>query len=1144
MRSFSNITCLWGYFAVSTLAAAAGIGIECEDFQFSGNWRIEPRDGASAERVISSGDNGAATPAATAIRIPASGRYTLWVRATDFPQANPGARYFHVSVGGRKGETRFGTSGRSGWTWEKGDAFELPAGPVLIAIHDNHGMHYARPDALILTPDPDFTPQGTLDQTGVRMAERVPIDVGTAAVPMSEVTGADPSSVMARLANEHLELTFIAARRAGKSTVVPMIRTRCTNGWQRPPLAPSAESYQVLVGGKDTELQGVVNSFHPVWNPRPDKRVSIEVNGVREVVSATTSRNTVWDAGVGEEHIPQAARQVTKDRVGLDFHRGPSGELTAVWELKPGEKSARLTLRFRPDSPGQYSLGYFPPFESGMNEVAELLLPPVVNRRRFPEESFTVLAACMPTPVSLMELRHAGGPLTLGVAAAAEAVPPDFPKPVGSRFGLQIRNARGKVQPSIYGPLVGTRYARVKQGETIGFPLRLLAESGDWYDAYRTAADEIHGWRDYRKNGRVSLTDAVLNMIDLYMDDEFGGWWEAGKGFYQIEGKNSVTRAAPLLAPSLHRLTGNHEVYERRVRPTLAYLLSRDGVHFAPIPEGSRDMMRGTMRGPCRGYGTTVFGNLDILTGGRMPLFREIALPGEGVRGAPRTIDPVHHKQPFDEWLGRYLLTGEEAALKRAIASADEYIAQVIKTPPTGDLSVSGFFLMQYTPAWEGLLHLYEATGEKRFLDAAAFGARQVMTGMWTQPAPRSEAITIHPGGMIDGDKMHLRLHKGSETFRLGFPIKPGAIVEKQVPEWLVSHVGLGLEQPSTYSYRDNGGRMILQANWAPGFLRLARHTGDKQFATYARNATVGRWGNYPGYYYTTHTDLAQDPRFPYTGPDVGFFYYHHIPPHLAWNIDYLVSDAYLLSDGAVEFPGLRQRDYAYFDNLVYGHAQGEVFGGEGAWLWFRRGLVELDNPQVNYLTAHDGKSFHLVLMNQSHGPETVRVRFHPAEISPQAGDFTMARLSSGGGREIPLRDRTAVIELPPRGLAALRVDGLRIDVPTHRELPEPGERTAPGFVEVAIKGAPGFRAAALQVAPGAWDACVWSTAQPRELRSFTVEWTAGGKTGRIEDTDGYPFELMIPVEAGVDSLEFRITGVLPDGGAFTTQKHKIGAAR
>src|SRR5690606_25524608 len=155
---------------------------------------------------------------------------------------------------------------------------------------------------------------------------------------------------------------------------------------------------------------------------------------------------------------------------------------------------------------------------------------------------------------------------------------------------------------------------------------------------------------------------------------------------------------------------------------------------------------------------------------------------------------------------------------------------------------------------------------------------------------------------------------KGDTLYRLGKPRQKGDVTEKKVPNWLVSNVGLGFEQPSTYKGNGNG-RFIMQMGWSAHFLRLAQYTGDETFETYARNAVIGRWVNYPGYYATGFTDLLLNPQSPYEGPDVTGIYYHHIAPHLAWTIDYLVSDAFLQSDGKITFPAERQYGYAYFDS-------------------------------------------------------------------------------------------------------------------------------------------------------------------------------------------------------------------------------------
>ena len=413
------------------------------------------------------------------------------------------------------------------------------------------------------------------------------------------------------------------------------------------------------------------------------------------------------------------------------------------------------------------------------------------------------------------------------------------------------------------------------------------------------------------------------------------------------------------------------------------------------------------------------------------------------------------------------------------------------------------------------------------------------MTGVWTQPSVKEGEVVIHPGGYCHGDKMHLLLARGGENSRLGWPRQAGDTPERQVPAWLVSNAGLSFEQFATYTYRDNGGRMIFQVPWASAFLRLAHYTGERQFETYARNAVVGRFGNYPGYYYTTFTDLMSKPRFPYDGPDMSFIYYHHIPVHLSWTLDYLVSEAKLLSQGRIEFPALRQFGYAFFDNLVYGHQPGEVMGEKEMWLWFDRDLLELDNPQINHLTAQNGKTFAVMLMNANRVAEKVTLTFHPEQIDPTAGGFAKARYLAGGSGEVSLVNSAIEIEVPARGLVVLAVDGLDIKVPAHQKHPEPKPSPQPGLVKMPVDKAMDVKAAAIQVEPGPWDAYVWSTAGSRTLSEITLSWKAGDKEGSLTDDD-YPYEFSVPVLPGETEFRFTTSGIRSDGTTFETGEEVI----
>jgi hypothetical protein len=274
----------------------------------------------------------------------------------------------------------------------------------------------------------------------------------------------------------------------------------------------------------------------------------------------------------------------------------------------------------------------------------------------------------------------------------------------------------------------------------------------------------------------------------------------------------------------------------------------------------------------------------------------------------------------------------------------------------------------------------------------------------------------------------------------------------------------------------------------------------------------------------------------------MSFIYYHHLPVHLSWTMDYLVSEAHLLSNGRITFPGLRQFGYAYFDYRMYGHAPGSVMGEKDVWLWLKRGLVELDNPQLNYLTAHNGNSFFVILMNQSHQAESGKLTLNAAQITgDKTKGFGALRVLSGGKERIPLADGHAKISVPARGLSVLAVDGLNISIPAHRKHAEPAAAQQPGIVSVDQDGMR-FKGAAIQVEPGWWDAYIWSEAGYGAFKKLTLNWKHAGRTGSLTST-AYPYEFSVPVHDGQQELSFVIKGVTAKGSSFRTAERRIGVA-
>lgn len=961
-----------------------------------------------------------------------------------------------------------------------------------------------------------------------------------AVVKISPVKEKIAATLLAKVENEFIRVSFASAIRAGKRSARPQIEINTPKGWIKAPINPSAESYQVLAGGNAPAMQ--INGFNPKWTREIPVNTIQEAGLVVKKNPSSKANQVIWNAGEGYEGIIRSVKQLTPNSIQLDFYATASGSLQAIWTLQPKAKTILVEMKFTPSVDGQYSLGYFLFYKKPIADVQELLLPMMVQGKRFPSENYTLLQAACPTPVSLMQTAYKGGSITWGVSGDPSETPFEFPTPIKSRYGLHIRNFDGEVQPSIYGPLIGTANAQAKAGEQVRFAFRIYVQTGDWYAAYRTVADDVFKLRDYRKNGAVSMTQAALNMIDLYMDDDFGGWWDRAKAPYQVESKNGSTQSSPLTAVSLYYLTGDKKLFQKRTLPTIEFMISRDGPHFSPIPENTGGYAKGSMNGPVNIFGGSVYGSLWRMLNERTPIFKDIAFPENKLRLSGTQQNFESHNQPFDEWLGRYLITGEKASLDSAVIQADDYIKTAIEKVPSRILGTQPFFLMSYTPAWEGLLRLYEVTNQKRFLDAAVKGAHVVMTGMWTQPTPVDEWITIHPGGLVHGDKMDRKLHKGADEFRLGWPRKENDSPEKKVPAWEVSNVGLGFEQPTTYTYKENGGRMILQAPWATGFLRLALYTGDKQFEMYARNAAVGRWGNYPGYYYTTFTDLMLDPNYPYNGPDIGFVYYHHLIVHLSWTLDYLVSEAALRSNGAVRFPALRQFGYAYFDNLIYGYAPGEIMGENNAWLWFKKELVSLNNSQINYLTAHTKDKFFVILMNESSESEKVEITFQPKNICKQSSNFNKAKIISEKSGELLLTNNAGALVIEPRGFRILQVDGLNIDVAAHKTYPQPVSSKHPATVQASIGNGVEVCATAIQVEPGSWNAYIWSNSESNSLKEINLNWTIGNQTGTVKDVD-YPYEFSVPVQNGTTSFKFTTSGIRSDGSTFSTTEMMVGVS-
>lgn len=1120
-------------WACTLPAVATTFVLEAERLELPGGWRVE--EGATgAQRFLRASDTAAGIPAAGAVDLPHAGPWHLWVRSKDYPDYQPGTRTFSVRIGTNASALVFGRHGRAdedGWAWEDGGELTLEAGPNLVVLGEQV-TSFARSDALVLTDNATYRPAGDPAKLGKQAAVLSPLrmtDAAPATLVAPPLRDVDERPV-ASISNALVRYSFHAANAPGSSGIVLRVAVRDRDQWRTVPVASAAECYWVVARPPEPAPRTGSQAVHPSWdlNFAPLTEVGAGTATVRTRCGDPTAP---WLAGRSWPLRPSAARQHDAHTVELDFPATGAGRLTARWTIATNLPAAELALELAVSGRGHYSLGYAAPWETPSADADFLLLPFMYHGRRFPDRVVTLPSALTPTPLALI---NRGG-FSCAVAGVPASIPFAWPSASNSVYVFGLRNAAGLAQPLAFSPVIGQNGAR-SDGAPVRARLLLWMQPGDWYASYRRIADDVFGLRDYRRPLEASLSDAALNLFDLMGADRASGWDATAKGPWNIESRNVVTHASPLTYLSYYLLTGDESFRTGRVLPSLEFLLSRPGPHFsAETVCGDNYYRQQVMRGPGSFYGAATHASAFALTRGLTPAFAEACFTSTG---SLRVTRGGGHVAAFEDALALHRLTQERKWLDQAVAGGDAYIAANLARLPERDLGPGPFVNVSFVPDWEGLLHLYEATGERRFLDASAEGARWLLTTLWTQPSIPPAEITLHPGGVLDNARRVWWW--GDGLFRLGLfegphqdgrvELPPVRLAETRAPAWTVSNVGLGLEQPCTYTRRGNHAN-ILMNTWAPNLLRLAKATGDQAFRTAARNATIGRFGNYPGYYVDAMTDRYRRPDYPLQGPDVTCLYVHHIVPFAAYVADYLYTDAEMRSDGAVRFPSVRQCGYVWFDSRLYGHAPGRVFG-RTAWPWLHRTAATLDNVNIDRVLAEGDGAFHAVLLNQTDAPQRARVRLDPAALGRGLeGARVTLRDARGKASEAAVLDGAVDVALEPSGLLTLTLEGVQIDVSTHRGAPPASFALPdrPATREQPVAGT-GLRAIGTEVIvpPGtSRQLFVYVAAGLGDLRAATLRYRIDGGPEVARTCTRFPWEFSEKIESP-GPVSWRVEGEAP----------------
>ncbi|MBS0030396.1 hypothetical protein ACTJJ0_25805 [Chitinophaga sp. 22321] len=997
--------------------------LEAEDFQFKGGWQPESVAGAQVSnhhilRVFSGKIK--AADAMTVINIKAAGNFAIWVRTPDYPADRPGTRLFGITVNGQALEKESGQHGKDGYYWEKAGTAALDAGENVIALKDTRS-NFGRCDAIFLTAagaDPNEEKLATLQRFKITplTATYTPPTDKTAAAAVRVPPG---SAAMATLSNDRLQLQFVKALAAdGAPCLAAISSIKENNRWRH--LQNGSDAHRIFL------LSAVVpqisfGSFFPSWNGSTAYG-SFQSRGKIFPVLAPESLANPFLAGLRRECFPVAVKQLSSKTIEVTYETNDKETLRGVWQLETGSRHLLLTLTYIPKQTGYYSLAVTAFSGVEKEEVTSIQLPPMFQYQRIPDNPVMLPSALMPQPLAMMETKQPQGNLTTFITGTLADFPPDWGEATVSPMGFAIKNAANQVQPAAFSPVLGLDNSQVEAGKTLTRQFALGALASGWNDAMEYISDSIYHVTDYRTQERTSLTETIFNITDLIRNDTAAGWAHDLKGFYDIEANPAVVptvvQAAPLAVISAAILERDEAFYTSRALPAIEYTLSRSGFRWAKNVSGTsfNTNKQSLLLSPFNSQFTTAYYEaLHQLLGGANPWLEAIALPGNKVRPARgySVNIPV-----WTQELAAYRLTKNKNWLNAAAAHAKEFIASEVYGTKTVPLGKQPFYNASFYAYWWELPDLYEVTGDTSFLAAATTSAFQTLAGIRVYPEVKDQLQTIHPGGKYEGNTT--LWWKGGEKYRLGFPRKQGDAPEKQVPQRLVSPVGLGFEQPYTFFDPGKLVRPVFMSSWAPHLLRLFQDEHREIFETYARNAVIGRFTNYPGYYGTGYTDITMQPDFPYKGPDVSSVYYHHIPPHLAFTLDFLVTEAIQRSHGKVNFPYGKQDGFVWFNNRVFGGGSGRIFDDGAVRLWMKRGLVKVDQPALNYVTAISGSRFWMLLLNESHSETVGTVHIGKEVMVKDSTAATCYACANDSLSVLPMSNRQLRVAVPGKGFMAL----------------------------------------------------------------------------------------------------------------------------
>jgi hypothetical protein len=850
----------------------------------------------------------------------------------------------------------------------------------------------------------------------------------------------------------------------------------------------------------------------------------------------------LWEQG--EQIVLTATGLLVHDEQTVIFQFAEQEKFVIELKVNLPEESAapEFSWSIKAKKNGWYSVGFTGIEAQNPTDLDFLYQPLVWSWKRFPSEAVLTPEAYA-TSAASFTTSHG---LTEGIAVPSKEIPYRFANFNNSRFGIALRTKHGQAKPMIFSPILGGASSQMQTGDQYHFSIQYFVQEGDWNKGIDYLYRKILNYHNERQNATVSLNKTLENMIDFAMDDVYGGWVKELKGSdYKFDVPGTVKNVSALHPLSIALTTGNQEIYDRRALPMIEYMMSRQKYLYSVSDTIVLQNPSHFLKGPCMEIGELV--SLYQMTGNQNYVFKAEA---NRIFGKPRQLNlkTATGGDSWQDYLAKYRMENSPDLIETAIQKADKYVENTIEEYPENFNTNAGLsdkqatFSIDYSNRWQDLLELYEETGKKSYLDAAHLGAKQFL--LWTRSNPMAPdtTIVVNKNGNVPG-VFPGRRHQANSYEWKEFDTSTD-IQEQVVPGWHTSLVGLPPEQPYTYLY----GPIMLNHQAAP-MLRLAHLKNDQLLRDVAYNGIIGRYANFPGYYFTSlSTNVYQQSDYPlhnYLDIKYNAIFYNHIWPHIALLQDFLVSDAYYRSAGKIEFPSAYAPGYAFLISKVYGHKPGEIFGNKNVNLWLPKNAIQSSEFALNHLFGRDEQNTYLVLMNTADRKVDSELFLNPDAIKWNYGATypTVIYQSDGKQSEGEFLNGKINIEVPAKGLIAIKIEGLKNEVPLQEKVLKATLSTQnegyfrKDYLQPALGTVTGML---LNLVSGFSDAYLYSSATEKETNRVTLHYQLGDGVWQNKTDDKYPFEFSIRIDEPQQSLKIKWEALDQDGNSALTEKFTL----